>query len=241
MSRSKHTRPPQIIAAERIRHPSGKRGKGDPSGEQRMLSVLKELGIEISEYAERESIQQATISATIAGAISLPKISVQRPRKGFSHPTGRALLKRALLHFGELSWYGVREISLIHNPDSVGQNKLIFGRLSVPGKILLYEQPHPPWLLGGLVRGDQRQLLESAGATVEISSDGARCKIDWPEDTLSNFMLFEVFMHEIGHHIIQQFKGKRQAQVLRRKDHEVLALAFARRCRQSFLYEDRHG
>jgi hypothetical protein len=236
MSRSKHTRPARIIAADRVSTPRGKRGSEDPSDAHRILIVLKELGIETSVLGDSKQDSAATSGITGAGAATtLPRISIQRPRRGFSHPANRSLIRKILMHFGELSWYGVREICLTQNPSAVDENKLIFGCLSIPGKILLYEQPHPPWLLTGRLRADQLALLESAGASIEVSSDGTRSKVDWPDDTLSRFMLFEVLMHEIGHHIIQQFKGKREAQVLRRKDHEALALAFARRCRQSYL------
>ncbi len=229
MSRSKHTRPSQIIAADRIRAPKQKRGEGDKSSAQKLGIFLKELGINSD-----QSAQLQTASATADEVTDLPQISAQRPRRGFIHPADKSLIRQTLLHFGELSFYGVREICLVHNPHPVDGSKLIFGRLAIPGKILLYEQPQPPWLLPGSLPVEQRELLKSAGALIELSSDGARCKVDWPDDTLIQFMLFEVLMHEVGHHIIQQFKGKREAQVLRRKDHEALALSFARRCRQSY-------
>jgi hypothetical protein len=235
MSRSKHTRPAQIIAADRVRAPREKRGTNDRSDTQRIHLFLKELGIQTTDCDIKAGLATHS-SVTVPGAaIMLPKISVRRPRKGFVHPADRSQIRKILTHFGELSWYGVHEICLVHNPATLAENKLIFGGLSLPGKIVLYEQPDPPWLLIGMLRADQRALLESAGARIEVSSDGTRSKVDWPGDTLSDFMLFEVLMHEIGHHVIQQFKGKREAQVLRKKDHEALALAFARRCRQSCL------
>jgi Zn-dependent peptidase ImmA (M78 family) len=47
-------------------------------------------------------------------------------------------------------------------------------------------------------------------------------------------MLFDVLMHEVGHHVIQQYKGKRPARVARTKDHEALAERFAARCRELY-------
>jgi hypothetical protein len=41
-----------------------------------------------------------------------------------------------------------------------------------------------------------------------------------------------VLMHEVGHHLIQQYKGKRRARVARTRDHEAFADGFARRCRR---------
>lgn len=238
MSRSKHTRPPHIIAADRIRDPRGKRSSGDCSSRYHILRILKEFGIvsdsEFTADTSADLVRALPVGITAVPG-RLPKVSRQRPRKGFLHPADRSLIRKVLMYFGELSWYGVREICLAHSLTGQDPNKLIFGRLSVPGKILLYEQPEPPWLLIGKPEAEQIALIENAGAILQMSQDGTRCKINWPNETLAHFMLFDVLMHEIGHHIVQQFKGKREVQVLRRKDHEALALTFARRCRQSYF------
>lgn len=55
--------------------------------------------------------------------------------------------------------------------------------------------------------------------------------ITWPGDSLREFMLFDVLMHEVGHHWLQQYKGKRPARVVRTREHEAFADEFARRCR----------
>ena len=66
---------------------------------------------------------------------------------------------------------------------------------------------------------------------LEIPEGGAHALVSWPGKTLRDFMLFDVLMHEIGHHLIQQYKGKRRARVARTRDHEAFAAHFARRCR----------
>jgi hypothetical protein len=58
--------------------------------------------------------------------------------------------------------------------------------------------------------------------------------VDWPGDTLRDFVLFDVLMHEIGHHIVQQYTGNRAGRVMRTRDHEAFAERFARRCREEF-------
>ncbi len=226
MARSKHTRPQSIIAADRVRDPSGKRGKDDLSGQRILARMFKELGL-LTDLSKQP--------AEIESRCKLPRIRVTRPRNGFIHPANKTQIQSVLRYFGELSWYGVNEICLVQSQLPQDADKLLLGGLSVPGKVLLYEQPKPPWFLSGKLPADQLRLIESAGGTVEVSSDGARCKINWTEDELANFMLFEVLMHEIGHHIVQHFKGKREAQVLRKKDHEALAETFARRCREEYL------
>lgn len=231
MARSKHTRPKSIIAADRTREPDGKRDDRDLSGERKLLRVLKELGLH-----NEPNLNNCEKSALRPNEVDgLPRIRMQRPRSGFIHPARREDIRSILLYFGELSWYGVREICLAQSQASQEHDKLLFGGLSVPGKLLLYEQPKPPWFLSGKLPDDQLEAIKSAGGTVEVSSDGSRCKINWTDEALRDFMLFEVLMHEIGHHIIQHFKGKREAQVLRTKDHEASAHTFARRCREEYL------
>lgn len=226
MSRTKQTRPRQIIAADRIRNPREAKGFSDSQRVNRVRQVLQEMSIDGFED-----------SAPGLGFNDMPRIVVKRPRTGFFHPADKALIERVLIHFGEISWYGVQEISLLQNSKAT-VNKLSFGSLIIPGKIQLFEQRKPPWFLNGGLAPEQQSLLENAGAIIEFSSDHMRCKIDWPDDSLTNFMLFEVLMHEVGHQIIQQFKGKRTVQVLRTKEHELLALAFARRCRHNYFDAD---
>lgn len=236
MSRSKQTRPPRIIAADRIRNPREAKGFGESRRVHRVHQVLKEIGVDGFEDIEPGLCWDVS-KQTATPYADIPRVVVKRPRTGFFHPADKRQIQRVLVHFGELSWYGVQEISLLQNPKAT-VNKLSFGSLIIPGKIQLFEQRKPPWFLNGGLILEQQSLLESAGAIIEFSSDHLRCKIEWPDDSLSNFMLFEVLMHEIGHQIIQQFKGKRMAQVLRTKEHELLALAFARRCRQNYFDPD---
>jgi hypothetical protein len=40
-------------------------------------------------------------------------------------------------------------------------------------------------------------------------------------------MLFDVLLHEIGHHVLQHGKGKRLVRIARTRDHEAFATRFA--------------
>lgn len=227
MSRSKHTRPARVIAADRVRNPRGKRDDESRfinNAQSRLFQDL-EIGVEDIDLA------------SIASELRFPRIKVQRPRKGFFHPASGADIRKTITYFGELCSYGVREISLMHSSSIEAADKLTFGKLIVPGKVVLYEQPVPPWHLSGRLDAANASAFERAGATITASADGARCKIDWDLDSLKEFMLFDVLLHEIGHHLVQQFKGKREAQVLRRKDHELSADMFAQRCRELYKSE----
>lgn len=143
----------------------------------------------------------------------------------------------ALRFFGEPSTYGLREIKLASEPGAEG-GQLRFGRLLVPGKIVLFPQPRSPWRLPGRVGTKVRRRLRRAGALVEIPDDGVYTLVEWPGNTLREFVLLDVLMHEIGHHLIQHYKGKRRDRVARTRDHEAFADHFSRRCRS--LYGKAH-
>jgi hypothetical protein len=224
VARSKHTRPQEIIAARRVRLPSESRGSGDLSASKRIGRILKELGI-TDDLAPESKLPEAR----------MPRITVQKPREGYCHPITKRDIKQLLLFFGERSYYGVREIRLSQLPAHATAAGKLFGRLYIPGKIVLYEQAIPPWYLSGNLDGEELKALTRAGATVERSDDGMRCVIRWSGEALQNFFLFDVLMHEIGHHLQQQFKAKRTVQVLRTRDHENSARLFANKCRIAFL------
>lgn len=225
MSRSKHTRPQEIIAARRVRLPREARGAGDASAARRAGRLLKQLGIAPAEMKTGEE----------TGALPqprLPRITVERARRNQHHPAGKSDIEQILEFFGERTFYGIKQIQLAQAP--VGARRrdgLLFGRLFVPGKIVLYEQPVSPWFLSGKLAARDRKSLLRCGAQVETSDDGLRSIIFWDRDSLREYMLFEVLMHEVGHHLIQHFKGKRQAQVMRTADHERSAELFAQKCR----------
>ena len=151
------------------------------------------------------------------------------------HPAGRGDLLDLLQFFGPECFYGLRSVMLMQGIGTSTAISLPFGRLIVPGTIVLYDQPEPPWFISGSVRHAERESLERAGASIESSDNNIHCLIKWTNENLKNFMLFEVFAHEVGHHIIQQYKGKRSDRVMRTKDHERFADAFARKCRREYL------
>lgn len=164
------------------------------------------------------------------GGFALPRIVVGRAGEGRHHPAGKAEIAAVLRYFGEACVYGIRSIELRRGaPDRQG---LHFGRLVVPGRILLDDLPLPPWHLPGRLRRSEMARLERAGAAVE-RRDGATL-VAWPGETLRDFVLFDVLMHEIGHHLLQHHKGKRTARVARTRDHEAFARRFAERCRAAF-------
>ena len=259
MARTKHTRPQEIIAADRVRQPREPRGSGNVSQSRRDGRLLKEFGLaehellfdcppvidsssasssrESNESREpTKSINSKVLRNTTLADARLPRITCQRAKDGFFHPITRQDIQRLLNFFGPQSYYGLREIRLSQAPSTAhAVTGMLFGRLYIPGKVLLYEQKLQPWHIAGRISAEDATAMTTAGAIIESSDDGMRCIVRWSEDDLKNFFLFDVLMHEIGHHLQQQFKGKRTSQVLRTSDHERLATLFANRCRDEFV------
>jgi hypothetical protein len=228
MSRSVHTRPRRVLAPARVIAPHEPRGAGDRSARYVAARELKEHGL----------VCEARVSVLVERVTPLPRVIVRQPGPGRSHPADRRDVLRVLRFFGAEYTYGLRAVELRPAPPDVAVGRLRFGSLRVPGHIRLYDQPPPPWLLPGTLSARERARLEQAGALVERAMAGGATRVEWPGTTLRDFMLFDVLMHEIGHHMVQQYTGKRRARVLRTKDHEAFADRLAARCRTTFLDGD---
>ncbi|MBI4602060.1 MAG: hypothetical protein HY721_08870 [Planctomycetes bacterium] len=161
----------------------------------------------------------------------IPRIVVRRPRAGRVHPAGKSDIVALLSSLGPEGTYGVKSIELVEGDDAAPGGLVRLGRLSVPGRILLYDQRAPPWSFVGRLAEPVVARLAAAGAAVEESTDGLETVVRWPGKTLRDFMLFEGLLHGIGHHLLQHHKGKRTARVARSRDHEAFARRFVRRCR----------
>lgn len=223
MSRSKHTRPDRIRAADRVRAPFDDRAADDLSTFRQLARELKENGVMLDEVESLEDAEPI-----------YPRFIVKRARAGFIHPAGKSDILRLLEFFGEQCYYGLKTVKLMQGADSCKSASILMGRIEVPGSIILYDQPEPPWLISGEIAAPAVHQLEQAGAVVE-NKNGIQTVVHWTADALKNFMLFDVFMHEVGHHLIQQYKGKKNQRVARTKDHEHFAQLFALRCRRDFL------
>ncbi|HEX3723591.1 MAG TPA: hypothetical protein VHV31_12425 [Nitrolancea sp.] len=162
----------------------------------------------------------------------LPRVTATRAPRGWYYPANRSDIVHLLRFFGPEVTYGLKSIELIPAPSLSKRPRL--GALVVPGQIKLYALRPSPWVLTGTVSNAERQRLTRAGAVVSVVGGGLQTTVDWPGDTLRDFVLFDVLMHEIGHHIVQQYTGNRAGRVLRTRDHEAFAERFARRCREEF-------
>jgi hypothetical protein len=138
---------------------------------------------------------------------------------------------RLLESVGPLALYGLRSIELGRTRVTRGSPSLSFGRYVIPGRITLFEQPLPPWRLPGLLGNQTIRRFERAGAVVKPLPEVGATLVDWPGDSLRRFMLEEVLLHELGHHVLQHYKAKRMARIARTRDHEAFAQLFALRQR----------
>ncbi len=224
MSRSKHTRPRHILAASRVRAPYEPRGANDMSALHREARRLKEEGIILA--AGEKDVGRMPYP--------LPRVVVQRPSAGHCHPSSKRDIIEVLRFFGEEYTYGLRQIVLARTPAGQLSGKFIFGRLFVPGTIIMYEQPRTPWALPGILAEKEWKRLARAGASIEQVRHGLQTVVHWPDAALRDFMLFDVLMHEIAHHTLQQYTGKRPARIARTADHEAYADRFASKCRTRY-------
>src|SRR5262249_9325455 len=124
--------------------------------------------------------------------------------------------------------YGLRAVELGNPP--VGSEGVTFGRYEPAGRVLLFAQSKPPWLLPGTLPARELERLRRAGAQAELLS-GAWTGVAWPGDGLRDFMLHDALLHELGHHVVQQYTGKRAVRMMRTRDHEAFAERFAARVR----------
>ncbi|GAB3986608.1 hypothetical protein V1634_05600 [Plantactinospora veratri] len=220
MSRSLHTDPYPSRAARRLGAPRGRR-----AAEPRVLRRRARLAVPEPEAAAPEP------EARPAAPYSPPRLPIRESpaRPGFLHPATVGDVTRLLGFFGPELRYGLRAVELRHAVGA-GRPGPLLAALLVPGVVILYEQPRPPWTLPGQLVPRSRSRLERAGARVE--SAATLTTIDWPDSTLRDFVLFDGLLHEIGHHLVQHGTGKRTVRVRRTADHERYADEFAARCRE---------
>jgi hypothetical protein len=215
MSRSKHTDPRLIRAMRRIHAPFESRSAGD-------LSIRRELG-RMHKELEASPRQGDTAKPRILHL----RIITRQPNSGFHHPVGKNEVLGFLKSLGSLAIYGLRIIELARRPAPNGMTSLVFGRYELLGKILLYEQPPSPWRLPGILKHADAGRLERSGAIITAQPGLRMTLVEWPDNSLKRFMLEEVLLHELGHHILQHHKGKRPVRIARTRDHEASAERFA--------------
>ena len=211
MSRSLHTEPKDRIAVRRLIDPHS------PRSELRWSAAVRKAGC---------------ADAPEHGALRLPRVTVVPSRPGHLHPASRADVVRLMHVAGPETVYGLRSIELKPSGQAARMTRLhAFARLTPPGRIVLFEVPCSPWMLRGRLPAPIHTRLASSGAEVVYTSATDTSVVAWPAGALRRFMLLDVLLHEIGHHVLQHHKGKRLATIARTRDHEAFAEGYAARLR----------
>jgi hypothetical protein len=156
----------------------------------------------------------------------LIRIVVSKPQPGFHHPASKREVLSMLKSIGPSASYGLRSIELKGSALATN-SRPVFGRYCVPGRIILFAQPAGQWRVNGVLKADLVRQMERAGARLTRLADIGVTLVDWAPGALKRFMLEEVLLHELGHHVLQHYKGKRRARVARTRDHEAFAARFA--------------
>jgi hypothetical protein len=203
----------------RTRSPRDKRGTGD-------LSLRRRVGLQLKEIGAARIPRPGDLSDR-----SRVRIITRPPRAGFHHPAGERDLLELLNVVGPIPRYGLRSIELARSPAAGTGSTLVFGRYCSPGRVILFEQLVPPWRLSGLLPKTSVSRFERVGANVKLLADVRATLVHWPEDTLRRFMLEDVLLHELGHHVLQHYKGQRFVRIARTRDHEAFASRFVEKHR----------
>ena len=222
MSRSKHTDPLPIRARRRLVSPWERRSAGDLSQRQKTGRTLKESGV-----------NARPILKAVEGRPVRPRIILQPPRSGFFHPAGPSDVLTILEFIGPEAVYGLQSIEFLRATET--RRLYSLGQLEIPGRIIVYEQALTPWHISGIIGEEDVRKFRRSGADVEYRESPKATIINWPEDSLREFILLDVFVHEVGHHILQHNKGKRLQRIARTRDHELYAAELVEKCRKDWV------
>lgn len=223
MSRSLHTEPRSRRARRQRRPPRVPRRAYGLPRQYRIARALSERG---------ETAVASRVGEHRSTHHTVPRLVVHRPSYRCIHPLGRADIVRLLRAAGPWATHGLRTIELRRRPPGTDERRLMFGRFDAPGRIVLYEQPAPPWRLLGALPAGMERCLTASGARVGSAIGGHQAIISWPGTTLRDFMLFDVLLHELGHHVIQHESRQPHTRVRRTRDHEAAAETIAARLRR---------
>ena len=218
MARSVHTDPIDIRAARRLAAPSAPRGHGDSRRMHRRAGRATWHGTSLDDHRQ-----------TSARPATRLRIIRYAPGSGHTHPVGQAEVRWLLDQLPPRYRYKLQAIEMRPAPSRRPHGALPLGRLLLPGRIVLYAQPCSPWLLGGLLADDERARLTRAGALVSVDRRSCLTVVEWPGYSLRDFMLLDVLLHELAHHVLQVCRARSITPAARTRDHEAAAAVLGRR------------
>ena len=135
-----------------------------------------------------------------------PRVIARRPAPGDIHPLSKQAITRILRGIPIEYLYGLNRIELRPRRNNrIGEP---FGCYLPDEKaIWLYSLP-PVWRMKKILPGF-RKSIESFGAIVAIRNSAV--EVRWPESESAyvDVWFLTVFMHELGHHFVEQYKNQR--------------------------------
>jgi hypothetical protein len=157
------------------------------------------------------------------GTLVSPRIVSRDPRQGDVHPLTKSGLTTTLDLIPATYLYGLSRIELLPLTAEIGQP---FGRYRPSEKsIVLYSLPLR-WEVGISAEVARREVGK-AGA--RVTTEGGLTVVTWDDHVLMSFwFLFEVLLHELGHHYRHQYRFRR-GPVGRTRDEERIADILAHR------------
>ncbi len=213
MTRSMHTDPMDIRAARRLGDPYAARGLGDSRLVYRLARSARLRGGAVPANPHSHPQQMAARIRIIYVA----------PGAGAIHPATPSEVRKFVDRLPPRYRYTLRSIELRPAPMRRPGGAVPLGRLFVPGRVILYAQPRPPWLLGGILTEPEQQRLRAAGAQVSVDYRSCLTVVNWTAPCLRDFMLRDVLLHELTHHLLQVRHGRSRTAAARTADHEAAA------------------
>ena len=144
------------------------------------------------------------------GRVAYPRVIERKPAPGDVHPLPKRAVHRFLRLFPIEYVYGLRRVELRARKDNEIGNP--FGCYWTDEKaIVLYSLP-AVWRVRRLGEGTRRSV-EQFGAKVTVSKEENLVEVRWPEKdgAYMDVWFLSVFTHELGHHVVEQYKTKKRS------------------------------
>ncbi len=165
-----------------------------------------------------------------------PKVTVVERKclKSDYHPLDKAMIKELIQELPAEYTYGLKAIELSdRNSREIGQPYAVYREDEK--SIIIYSVPKDAWAFESLGQ-DTRDMYFEHGA--EENESESLISILWKTQLdLAYFMFMEVFLHELGHHFVNQYRCRNRAPK-RDSENEGLANLHAERLSKNALFYD---
>jgi hypothetical protein len=140
----------------------------------------------------------------------IPKITVVERKclKSDYHPLNKAMIKELIQELPAEYTYGLKAIELLdRNSKKIGQPYAVYREDEK--SIIIYSVPKCVWVFESLGQNTRDMYFEHGA---EENKDESMVSIQWKTQLdLAYFMFMEVFLHELGHHFVNQYRYRNRA------------------------------